>query len=70
VGHVVEDEAADLRLTIGHQLPDRGERFRGLAEPERKLVVLPGLTAPAGGSDLAMDLRILRDYGPGGPTAP
>jgi heme-degrading monooxygenase HmoA len=70
VGHVVEDEAADLWLAIGHQLPDRGERFQGIAWAERKLVVLPGLMAPAGGNDLALGLRILRDYGPRGRTAP
>jgi heme-degrading monooxygenase HmoA len=70
VGQVVEDETADLRLTIGHRLPDRGERFQGLAEPERKLVVLPGLASPAEGSDLTVGLRILRDYGPRGPIVP
>jgi heme-degrading monooxygenase HmoA len=70
VGHVVEGEAADLWLTIGHQLPDRGERFRGIGDPDRKLVIPPGPTSPAEGGDLTMGLRILRDYGPGGPTTP
>lgn len=70
VGEVVEGGAADLRLKIGHQLPERGERFQGIADPERKLVILPDLTSPADGNDLSMGLRILRDYGPRGALTP